>query len=391
MITRVRVLASLGAGGVIYLTPMAFNQFGFDASQIGVGIAIAALVGTFSRFLSGFLLDSKVSCSFLIGFSCLFTLLADFSLVRADEFSSYLLGQLLIGFAAGIYWPAAELAVSLSCDKFSSRRGYALVRSADALGMALGALLGTIGAIIGFIRLVYFFDAICMISLLYIFSKSKLAEWPKRERISFKENKYSSISPEKPTWYIALFPILVISLVATGIFAMLQSTLPLDMVRGGLERPPLSEAVSGSIISIQLFLLVIFQWPLGRWLADRKIRFGLVLSLLCLGFGCFLVAFSALFKNGVFIIFFSQVFFSIGLAAFLPTATQAVIDLTPANKRGLSIAIFSQCFAITALLVPLFSGWFLDTNSHAFHLWLIMSLLCMSIITFFFKSLNYQN
>ena len=41
---------------------------------------------------------------------------------------------------------------------------------------------------------------------------------------------------------------------------------------------------------------------------------------------------------------------AIGLAAFLPTATEAIIQLPPVGKRGLAMALFSQCFAISALL-----------------------------------------
>ena len=44
----------------------------------------------------------------------------------------------------GLYWPAIELAVPLSCEPVSSARGYALARSADAAGIAAGALLGAL-------------------------------------------------------------------------------------------------------------------------------------------------------------------------------------------------------------------------------------------------------
>ncbi len=378
--TRIRFLASLGAGGVIYLTPMAFNKIGFNATQVGIGIAIAALIGTFTRLLSGFLLDRRVSCSLLVSTACFLTIFADLSLFRANSFNTYLFGQVLIGASAGIYWPAAELAVPFGCGEFPSRRGYALVRSSDALGMSLGALFGTITAAVGYIRLVYLFDTFCMIILLNLLRKSSLLK-------PYDQNNDSAISVSKLTnnmvkypFFIELIPILIVSLIATGIFAMLQSALPLDMVRGGLERPPLSEATSGSIITMQLCLLVFLQWPVGRWLADRTIRFGLLLSLLNLGSGCYLLAYSATIKNGVLIIFGAQIFFSIGLAAFLPTATQAVIDITPFNKRGLALALFSQCFAFTALIAPLITGWFLDTNSHAYDLWLLMAALCILLI-----------
>ena len=52
-------------------------------------------------------------------------------------------------------------------------------------------------------------------------------------------------------------PVLAVSVVATGIIALMQSALPLDLVRGGLARPSLSETWSGALIAWQLGLLVL--------------------------------------------------------------------------------------------------------------------------------------
>ena len=72
---------------------------------------------------------------------------------------------------------------------------------------------------------------------------------------------------------------LAISVVATGIIALMQSALPLDLVRGGLARAPLSEAWSGTLIALQLALLVVLQWPVGNWVSRRSLRFGLGVGL----------------------------------------------------------------------------------------------------------------
>lgn len=56
-LTILRAIASLGAGGVLYLTPLVFDQQAFTASSVTQGLALAALAGTVGRFLSGLLLD----------------------------------------------------------------------------------------------------------------------------------------------------------------------------------------------------------------------------------------------------------------------------------------------------------------------------------------------
>ena len=57
LLTKSRLLASIGAGGVLYLTPIVFNSLSLSASEIGAGIAIAAIAGTITRLFTGFYLD----------------------------------------------------------------------------------------------------------------------------------------------------------------------------------------------------------------------------------------------------------------------------------------------------------------------------------------------
>ena len=54
----------------------------------------------------------------------------------------YIIGQSLVGAAAGIYWPAAEFGVPYFCHPIETRKAYALVRSSEALGIFLGVFLG---------------------------------------------------------------------------------------------------------------------------------------------------------------------------------------------------------------------------------------------------------
>ena len=120
------------------MTPLIFHAIDFSAREVGSGLAVSALIGTVVRLLSGALLDRGICCSWPVRGTTLLAIAADLILLQADNYNSYLLGQLLLGCAAGLYWPAIELAVPLSCGNLSSGRGYALVRSADALGIGIG-------------------------------------------------------------------------------------------------------------------------------------------------------------------------------------------------------------------------------------------------------------
>ena len=232
----------------MFMTPLIFHAIDFSASQVGSGLAVAALIGTVVRLLSGALLDRGIRCSWPVRCTTLLAITADCVLIRADSYGGYVLGQLLLGCAAGLYWPAIELAVPLSCGSVPSGRGYALVRSADALGIGLGALIGTVAATLDALRVVYAVEALCMGAVLVLISQPPMDGPTVRDLNSAAApaQRHPSMSSRSWSWLLPLLPVLAISIVATGILALQQSALPLDLVRGGLARPGLSESHSSA-------------------------------------------------------------------------------------------------------------------------------------------------
>ena len=379
----IRLLASLGAGGVIYLTPIVFHQASFTATQVGQGLAAAALIGTAARLLSGLLLDRGLSCSWPVRAAAVLAFIADVILLQAQGFGGYLTGQLLIGLAAGLYFPAIELAVPLSCAGFKSSRGYALARSADALGVASGALIGAIVTALGLIRAVYVVEAVAVVMMLLVLSWRPLPDGRAAllhlDKASEEPSSASTTIRDGWRWLPPLLPVLAISIVATGMIALRQSALPLDLVRGGLSRPAVSEAGSGALIALQLALLVALQWPVGNWVAKRSLRFGLGMGLAGFVLGSVLLASSAFWSRGMVLISLAMVPLAFGEAAFLPSAAEAMVEETPLQHRGLSMALFSQCFAISATGAPLLAGALLDQQGHGVQLWLMMAVICLAV------------
>lgn len=368
---------------MIYLTPLVFNQIQLTATEIGSGFATAAVAGTVSRFSTGVLLDRGTNEGVIIKWASVLAIIGDLWLFNAQFLSLYLVGQIFLGAAAGLYWPSVELAVPSSCDTFPSSKGFALVRSADALGTSLGVLIGSITAFLGAIKFIYFIDIGCMSILLFFLSKKLLKDKSYKLINNFVKVQKSNSNihlTRKRSWIKNLVPILCLSLLATGIFSLLQSALPLDLVIGGLKRPPLSEGNSGAILTIQLLLLVILQWPIGRWLSTHSLRFGLGLSILNFGMGSLLLGISALWDDGVLLALLAQVPFAIAVASFLPTATEAVIQTTPIYKRGFAMALFSQCFAISAFIAPTLSGRVIDEQGNAMQIWIATSTICLLML-----------
>ncbi|ABX09077.1 MFS transporter [Prochlorococcus marinus] len=382
LLTRGRFFASVGAGGVLYLTPLVFNDLSFSASEIGSGLTAAAIAGTITRLITGLYLDKGVHLATPLKIAAINVILADCILLSAHSYSAYVIGELFLGAAAGVYWPSVELAVPASCESFQSSKGFALVRSADALGVSIGALIGAFSALIDAIRLIYCLEIICMFGLIALLDNIKSFHSFKsigKSKEELSKLKSTQESKDYIRFIPKLFPILVVSLLSTGILSLLQSALPIDLVLGGVNRPAINNSSIGILIAIQLSLLLLIQWPIGNWLTKKDVRFGLGLSLYSFSIGCLLLSLSSIFKEGLILTAIGLIAVSIGLASFLPTATEAIVQISPERYRGITMAVYSQCFGISALLAPLIAGIIIDTNGNAVLLWSLTSFCCIAV------------
>ncbi len=381
LIIKARFWTAIGAGGVLYLSPIIFNSLNFSAEQIGSGITTAAFAGITTRFGTGYLLDKKFSYGQTIKVACLIAILSDFILFYSQNYLAYLCGQFFLGAAAGIYWPSAELAIPLNCNgKIQSSEGYSLARSADAIGVTLGVLLGTVATYFEFTRIIYLIDILCMLFIFNILLKKLVICKNKTEskiRVDIKV-KYKNLDKKSNIrWLINLFPLFLITLFVTGVMSLLQSILPLDLANGGIIRQPFIEGRVATLVTIKLILLSIFQWPVGYILRNKNSPFKFRLCLISLLIGFIFLSLSNFLIYGYILILLAFIPLTISLCIFLPSASDAITKSSPIKYRGFAIALYSQCFGISSLTVPWMAGKLIDNYDTAFQLWLIVSLICI--------------
>ena len=383
-ITICRVLASIGAGGVLYLTPLVFNNLSFSATEIGLGFCIAAIAGTITRLATGIWIDRGIGFEVALKIGAIFAIIADLLLLTAYTNISYLAGELFLGAAAGIYWPSVEIAIPISCEEghSNSSKGFALARTADALGVTIGVIIGSISASLGNIRSIYIIEILCMCALISLLNKT---DSPGK---SLQRLELSGQAPKGGLSYRVceiinllklLLPILIISLLGTGILSLMQIGIQLDLVKGGIVRPEVSSSFVGLIVAYKLILLLFIQWPIGKWLSQKNVIVGLTLSNINFLVGCLILSISSFYSSGIFLILLGLIPISIGIAMFLPTATEAIVRIAPKKKRGLALAIYSQCFGISFLVFPLIAGTIIDNQGNAMMLWFIMAFCCLLV------------
>ena len=100
LITKIRFFAAFGAGGVIYLTSLIFNNLGLSATDIGLGFTISAIIGTVTRLFTGNYLNKTGKIQFPIITSSILSIAASLCLIFSRDTFLYIIGQSLVGAAA---------------------------------------------------------------------------------------------------------------------------------------------------------------------------------------------------------------------------------------------------------------------------------------------------
>jgi len=386
LITKIRFFAAFGAGGVIYLTSLIFNNLGLSATDIGLGFTISAIIGTVTRLFTGNYLNKTGKIQFPIITSSILSIAASFCLIFSRDTFLYIIGQSLVGAAAGIYWPAAEFGVPYFCHPIETRKAYALVRSSEALGIFLGVFVG--GYLTNFLysKSIFINDIFCMLVITYLIYRNSSSI--KRNLENFQKKLVDPINQGQLKWNKNSTIIILSILLITTSLALIQVTLPLDLVKGGVYRNPLSKEIISLIISIQLILLLFLQWPVGSWISKKERLFGLKFSLINFTFASFLLFISSYLNIPAFyLISLALILVSLGTASFLPTSTDVVFRIAPSNKKGFALALLSQCFAMGYFFGPFISGRILDLFGYASIIWLSISCCCFIAYTILFKRL----
>ncbi|ABM72344.1 possible multidrug efflux transporter, MFS family [Prochlorococcus marinus str. MIT 9515] len=386
LITKIRFFASFGAGGVIYLTSLIFNNIGLSATEIGLGFTISAIIGTLTRIITGNFLNKTYKVHYPFVISSLTSIAAGIFLIISKDAYFYIIGQAFIGAAAGIYWPTAEFVVPYFCQNIDTRKAYALVRSSEALGIFLGVFIG--GFMNGFIYLksIFINDIFCMITIILLVLRNKASIKITLEKSQKKALDLIKLNQER--WNKNTIIIVSSLVLITTSLALIQVTLPLDLVKGGIYREAINEQLISFIISFQLILLLIIQWPIGSWISKKGKLFGLKFSLINFAFASLLLFISSYLNISAFyFIFIAIILVGLGTSSFLPTSTDVVFSIAPSNKKGYALALLSQCFAMGYFFGPLISGGILDLFGYASIIWAAISFVCFLMFAIIFKKL----
>lgn len=138
-----RLLSQMGSGFTLFYAPIFFvNQVGLSATAVGMGLGSQSILGMVGRVMGGSLSDGRFGRQRTLLVSAVVSAIACFILAVATNFSVFVIGNLLLGFGTGLYWPSAEAMVADLSTPAQRSEAFALNRLCDSLGWDWGLSWG---------------------------------------------------------------------------------------------------------------------------------------------------------------------------------------------------------------------------------------------------------
>jgi MFS family permease len=371
-----RLLSQIGTGFTLFYAPIFFtNQVGLSATIVGIGIGSGSITGVAGRILGGSFADSpQWGRRKTLLLSAIVSTVGDFILALSNDFTSFLIGNLLMGLGVGLYWPATEAVVADLATLDQRNEAFALTRLADSLGLGLGVILGGwLVAATSAYRALFWIDGISFI-IFFLLIYRTITETllpPDGDRSFFQG------------WNIALTDKIlliytVVNILFTSYLALINSALPLYFSQFVYRHAP-TRGFAPTTLSVlftwHIVLTAVCQLPVARALYRLNHARALMVSA-----GLWAIGFLLIWATGALAI--GQLIWAIlGLGilalatvAYMPAAASLVVDLAPVAQRGVYLSINSLCWAAGYFIGPSVGGWAMDQSSEwADRFWLIVA------------------
>ncbi len=374
-----RLLSGIGSGFTLFYAPIFFTEeVGLTKTAVGIALGTASISGVVGRFLSGSMADSPAwGRRRTLLLSALVCAVGCFALATADNLSGLLIGNFLLWFGGGLYWPATEALIADLTNTENRQEAYALNRLADSSGLQLGVVLG--GLLISFTRNYRGLFIIDGISYLVFFGVVWLAI-EESSRKHFDESKKLSMLEG---WGLALRDrgLLIFALVNvlfTMYICQIQTSMPLyfkEFVSSGTAKGFSTEIITG-LFTWHLLLTILFQLPVARFLGRFSHTNSLIFSAFLWAIGFLLIGLTGTVNNFALIgAILGLAVLALATVSYTPFASSLVVDLAPESLRGVYLSVNSLCWAIGYFIGPPLGGFVLDLpRPLADSLWLGLAL-----------------
>ncbi len=356
-----RFLSELGTGFTLFYAPIFFvNQVGLTATSVGFALGSGSVAGIAGRILGGSFTDSAFGRRRTLLLSASIAAIGSFVLATTQNFLTLVVGNLIYGFATGLYWVPTEAIVADLTVSANRRESFAVTRLADNLGLGMGIVLaGVLVAKTNNYRLLFTIDAISFVvffAVIWIAIKETVRPSQNQQK-QYLSAWIAALQNQKLRVYV------VVNILFTTYISQLHSTLPLYFKNFVLNVNSygFAETAISQLFAWHLVVAILAQLPIARILNRFSHTRSLTFSAFVWAIGFSLIWLTGVSTSGnIYWAALALAVFAVAVVSYTPSAASLVSDLAPESQRGVYLSINSLCWACGYFIGPVLGGWALD-------------------------------
>jgi predicted MFS family arabinose efflux permease len=311
----------------------------FSAQQVGLILLFYGLGSVAGSWLGGRAADRFGGVPVQIG-SLVASGAGFFVLGSLDSFWPLLICIFTVSAIGDAFRPACMVSIAHRTGEENQVRGFALIRLALNIGMAIGPAAGGVLAILNYRWLFFAEGGTCILAGLLL----AVTVRDRTERDDAKERR-GRVRAGSPAWRDSRFMVFlaVVFLYAAGLFQVF-STVPLYLAADY----GLAEDAIGLMLGFNAVLIVVFEMILVHILANRD-------KALVIGFGALLTCCGlAIMGLGNTLAWglFTVVIWSFGEMLVLPFASSEVSTLAGRDRKGEYMGWYTAVFSLAFVVGP---------------------------------------
>ena len=331
----------------LYIT----SKFGVGMTQVGLIFAIFSISSVVGGFFGGALTD-RFGRKRMLLFGLITSAISSLMMGLVNTIEAFFITSIFVGLLSNTGGPAQQAMVADLLPEEKRAEGFGILRVVVNLSVTIGPMIG--GLMAGYSYMLLFIsDAVAsLITALIVVvvlqeSMTPRAEDEEPESIQQTIGGYRKVLGDTVyLWFLAASVLMVV------VYMQMNTTLSVYL----RDFHGVSPQGFGYILSLNAAMVVLFQFPITRWISKYR-----PLIVMSVGTLLYAIGFAMYGIVTVFFMFLvAMVIITIGEMFISPVGQAIVARLAPEDMRGRYMAIFGFSWVIPMAVGPLLAGLVMD-------------------------------
>lgn len=335
-----------------FFTLFITKKFHITLTEAGLMLLIFSVPGMFGSTLGGALTD-KFGRKTMIIFSLVMSATSAILMGVINEITLFIMAVVIVGFLSDTGGPARDALIADLLPEEKRADGYGILRVGFNLSVAIGPLIGGVLASYNYLFL-FIADAVAStITAMIVFFVIKETWKPAEHQDRPQETLAQTFAGYKDVFHDRAF---VFYMLASMLMVLVYTNMNTMLAPFLRDAHGVNERGFSYILSLNAIMVVLFQFPITRWVSRYR-----PLVVMTAGTLLYAVGFAMYgFVSWYFLFLVAMAIITIGEMFVSPVGQAIATRLAPEHMRGRYMAMFGLSWGIPFMIGPTLAGMILD-------------------------------